>query len=179
VLDYPHAPWWNPAQEFAPINPVGFVAGVLTNANVENEWLDRATAFCWDWITRAESFDQYALHNVQRFLAAHRHTKRGTELEAKARRALASGDVIPLDPAEKRGGDTHTPLHFVPSPSHAWRDVFEDHVVERFVDALENAQQPDGGWPIDWEAPGPAAFSEWRGRVTLEAMLVLRNYGRI
>ena len=47
------------------------------------------------------------------------------------------------------------------------------------LDALASRQHDDGGWPIAWTPPSPAAEFEWRGRWTLEALLCLRAYGRI
>ncbi len=41
-----------------------------------------------------------------------------------------------------------------------------------------SASMEDGGWPIPWEAPGPAAQSEWRGTWTLEALSALAAHGQ-
>jgi hypothetical protein len=72
-----------------------------------------------------------------------------------------------------------TPLKIAPTPEHPTRALIADEVIEAHLDDLLGRQQPDGGWPIHWKAPGPAAVAEWRGRWTLEALLTLRAYGRL
>jgi hypothetical protein len=37
----------------------------------------------------------------------------------------------------------------------------------------------DGGWPIAWEPPGPAAASAWRAIVTIEALRTLDANDRL
>jgi hypothetical protein len=72
-----------------------------------------------------------------------------------------------------------TPLHLCPSPDAIARAAFADDLIEAHLDALASRQQDDGGWPITWNAPSPAAELEWRGRLTWEALSRLRAYGRI
>jgi hypothetical protein len=57
--------------------------------------------------------------------------------------------------------------------------LFADDLLAAHLDDLASAQQSDGGWPITWESPGVGAAMEWRGRVTIEALLRLRAYGRL
>jgi hypothetical protein len=45
------------------------------------------------------------------------------------------------------------------------------------LDELAAGQHDDGGWTFDWPAPSPAAEAEWRGSVTVDALVVLRAYG--
>jgi hypothetical protein len=94
--------------------------------------------------------------------------------------ALASGRVVPLDPAAKPSSpDTHTPLQFATTPEHPLRRFFSDAVIDGFLDRLVADQQEDGGWPIDWPAPGTTATNEWRAIRTLEALQILSAYGRL
>ena len=81
---------------------------------------------------------------------------------------------IPQAPVEDYG---LTPLHFASSPASNWRLLFTDAQIEAHLQDLLDRQQPDGGWPISWDAPGPAAYNEWRGRWTLEAIDTLVAYG--
>ncbi len=48
----------------------------------------------------------------------------------------------------------------------------------RQLDALASAQQEDGGWQFNWLDWNPATALEWRGMVTIEALVTLRAYGR-
>ena len=72
-----------------------------------------------------------------------------------------------------------TPLWLCPTPAAIAHPAFADDLIAAHLEDLESRQQTDGGWPITWEAPGPGAAIEWRGRMTLEALMCLRAYGRI
>jgi len=63
-----------------------------------------------------------------------------------------------------------TPLHFAPRPDSNCRALFSVEQIDVHLQDLLTHQQADGGWPIRWEPPGPAAALEWRGRATLEAI---------
>jgi hypothetical protein len=66
-----------------------------------------------------------------------------------------------------------------PLPSPGWASLFTDAQLRGHLEDLRDRQQDDGGWPISWEPPGPAAVCEWRGRWTLESLMVLVDYGLI
>ncbi|BCG61626.1 hypothetical protein PUR_50510 [Paenibacillus sp. URB8-2] len=72
-----------------------------------------------------------------------------------------------------------TPLHFAPKTDAICRPLFTQNQIDSHLEALLKQQMPDGGWPITWEAPGLASELEWRGRVTLEAVCRLSEYGVI
>jgi len=104
---------------------------------------------------------------------------RAREPLARIARIVASGKVVPVDPgAAKPGPDTHTPLDFAPHPEHPLRRFFDAATIDGFLERLVPEQQADGGWPIDWPAAGETAVLEWRAIRTLEALEVLRAYGR-
>lgn len=66
---------------------------------------------------------------------------------------------------------------------HLERAIFEatfhDGSTQRITAILRSYQNDDGGWPIAWEAPSPAAVLEWRAQRTVSALRTLRAYGRI
>ena len=179
VQAYPRAPWWEADGSISQIHTTGAVVGLLTAAGFRHDWLQRAADFCWNWFESTESLNQYEAHSMEVFLRHAGDHDRAIPLEEKAKALLASGQVIPLDPDASAEPDTHTPLHFAPSPDHRWRDAFTDRQIERCLDRLAAEQQDDGGWPIDWPAPGPAAVLEWRGKVTVDALRTLREYRRL
>ncbi len=72
-----------------------------------------------------------------------------------------------------------TPLDLAPRPDALARVCFDDATIEVHLDALVAQQQEDGGWPLSWEPPGEAARAEWRGKWTLDALVVLDAYGRL
>jgi len=71
------------------------------------------------------------------------------------------------------------PLEFAPTPTSLGRSWFDDDLIERHLDHLEQQQRPDGGWSIAWEPPSEASRCDWRGMVTIHALRVLQAYGRL
>ena len=67
---------------------------------------------------------------------------------------------------------------YLPLKTHL-NPAFEDTVIEEHLDAFAARQQEDGGWAISWPAVSPACELEWRGFLTVAALLLLRAYGRI
>jgi hypothetical protein len=57
--------------------------------------------------------------------------------------------------------------------------LFAPELLDAHLDALEARQQPDGGWPVTWDPPAGVAALEWRGRLTIDALIKLQAYGRI
>lgn len=89
----------------------------------------------------------------------------------------ATASFYRVDPASDAYGVT--PLQLCPTPAALGRRAFDDALLGAHLDAPAAAQQEDGGWPISFEPPSPAAVHEWRGRWTLEALGTLRAYGRL
>ena len=69
-------------------------------------------------------------------------------------------------------------MQIAPTPSRA-RELFGAGELDEHLDALEAEQQGDGGWPLTWEPPTDASRLEWRGSRTVEALRILRDYGRL
>jgi hypothetical protein len=86
-------------------------------------------------------------------------------------------NLVALDPAVP--GYVKMPLEFAPHPESMARQLFDQATIDRHLDALEAKQQDDGGWPISWEPPSPAAVNEWRAFITLKWLDTLDRYGRI
>jgi hypothetical protein len=71
------------------------------------------------------------------------------------------------------------PLDFAPLPGGPARTLFAPGVVEAELERLAGAQQPDGGWRVDFDSYSPAATLEWRGHRTVNALVLLRANGVI
>ena len=71
-------------------------------------------------------------------------------------------------------GEVHFPIDFAPWPNSRARRIFGDDLISTHLDALEERQQDDGGWRFNWPAWALGPEAEWRGRVTLHALKVLR-----
>lgn len=174
---YPRGPWWQPSDgDPGALNPTGSLAGHLYGLGVhDHPWLVDATAFCWRAIDALSETSPYEMRALLDFL----------ENVPDRDRALAAwrslGPLflphIAMEPGAT--GDVHPPLAFAPRPDSLARSLVSDDVIAAHLDALEAAQQDDGGWTFGWEAWTPITLPEWRGWVTIESLLTLRAYGRL
>jgi hypothetical protein len=176
--DYPRAPWWqtdeNPDSSL--LMTANLAAPVL-RGGIEHPWLERASEFCWGAIDALDFTSTYSALFAVGFLDATPDRERAESTLAGFGSRLIESGLVALDPDTT--GDVHTPLDFTPRPDVASRALWDDEVIERHLDALAAGQQPDGGWNFGWEAWAPMVEAEWRGVVTLEALTVLRDYGRL
>jgi hypothetical protein len=172
----PHAAHWRTAGEPG-LNPTAGICGLLHYQGIHHPWLERATQTCCDLLLREPPPEAHALRAAA-VLADYLPDRRMADALAEriASALPQAAFFIPDAPVTTYG---LTPLHFSPSPASRWRRLFSDEQIDGHLAGLLERQQPDGGWPISWEAPGPASRSEWRGKWTLEAVSVLVAYGRI
>jgi hypothetical protein len=71
------------------------------------------------------------------------------------------------------------PLDFAPFPGGPARSLFRPDVVDAELERLADAQQPDGGWRVDFASYSPQATLEWRGYRTVQALALLRTNGAL
>jgi len=171
---YPHAPWWSlgPPSSFLTF---ALAAALHAGGTSGDEWLDRATEWCWGQVDRAAQPAGYWLKYACAFLDA-------VPDEDRARAAIASlatrvGPAA-LAPAGGAEGETLRPLDLSPRPGLRSRALVSEDVVEAHLDAVAREQQEDGGWMFDWLAWSPEQTSAWRGIVTIRALTWLRHNGR-
>jgi len=175
---YPHAPWWT-AEENQPasVNPTAAIAGILHKRGVHDAWPASATEFCWRAIEAREDMEVHALMCILTFLenAPEQDRARGA-FEVIGKRILEQG-LVCMDPDDP--GYVKKPLDWAPRPESWCRELFDDEVIDTHLDALAARQRDDGGWSISWEAISPACELEWRGVLTVDALLTLKAYGRL
>ena len=177
VRDYPHAPWWETAdQPLASLNPTAAIAALLHKHRVEHLWLTAATEYCWRQLDTMEQTTPYEMRAVLPFLEYVSDRERAGQVFARVGPKILEQKLVTLHPTTEE--ETHSPLNFAPHPQSFARRLFSDEVIETHLDALASAQQEDGGWQFNWLAWNPATALEWRGVVTLEALVTLRAYGR-
>jgi len=175
---YPRAPWWQPDEPLqARLMPTGGIAGYLHKNGVEDPWLDRATEFCWKAFEEGEPEEVHDLLFGLVFLENAPEKERARKaFEAVGERILSRG-LVCLDAHDE--GYVQKPLDWAPRPESWCRELFETSVIEEHLDAFAARQQEDGGWAISWPPVSPTCELEWRGFVTMNALLLLRAYGRI
>ncbi len=172
--DYPHALWFEP--EPGSMLTLGLAAALHAGGVTDDAWLDRATSWCWRLIETAERPRGYWLKFACGFLDA-------VPDDQRARAAIASlaarVDASALAPIGGTEGEALRPLDLSPRPGSRSRGLLSDDQVEAHLDAVESEQQQDGGWMFDWRAWAPAQMTDWRGNVTLRALIWLRDNGRL
>jgi hypothetical protein len=171
----PHAPWWVPAEG----NPVsliqtGQIAGVLYARGFAHPWRDGATEVMWRGIDQLTDPNAYEMFGVLAFLQHVPDRPRAENALQRIGQPLRA--LVTLDPNAE--GETHSPLDFASLPDSIARSLFDDATIEAHLDHLAGAQLEDGGWMFNWPAWSPAAESDWRGFLTVDALRVLRANGR-
>ena len=171
----PHAPWWVPAEG----NPVsliqtGQIAGVLYARGFNHPWRDGATEVMWRGIDQLTEPNPYEMFGVLAFLEHVPDRARAENALQRIGQSLRA--LVALDPNAE--GETHSPLDFAPLPDSIARKLFGDATIEAHLDHLAGAQREDGGWTFNWPAWSPAAESDWRGFLTVDALRLLRANGR-
>jgi hypothetical protein len=177
IFDYPRAAHWNPPSSGSDSpNPTAGLAGLLHYQGADHEWLRRASEWCWRRLERPLG-DAHEIATALRFLGYAPERARAGELAIR----LATEAPRTKWFLEKAGTSDYgvTPLGLCPTLTSIGRAAFSDDLIAAHLDDLASRQQSDGGWPITWQAPGDGAAIEWRGRLTLEALLILRAYGRL
>lgn len=177
IVGYPRAGHWA-ADEYPPgLNPTAAIAGHALELGIEHPWVDRATEFC---LREAESGrlpdEAHELLGLAKLLVAAPDQGRAASILSAVAAALPSAAFMNLDAAEEGYG--LTPLDFAPTPSSVASAWFDDAQLAAHLERLEHEQQPDGGWPLAWQPPGPASECEWRAIRTVRAMSTLRSHGR-
>ena len=177
MLDYPRAAHWaalDPPSDSP--NPTAAIVGLLLYQGIDHPWLDRATAWCWRRLERPID-EAHAIRAALTFLQFAPDRERA---EALALRIAGGAHAVRYFKAAPGWGSYGvTPLQLTPAPDAVGRAAFPDALLAAHLDDLAAGQAEDGGWPIAWTPPGPGAAAEWRGVWTLEALRLLRAYGRI
>jgi hypothetical protein len=177
AMNYPRAPHWSEISPEASVNPTAALAALLYQLQVEHPWRERATAYCFDELERAVPREAHAIRCVFHFLEWVPDQERAAALTDRVADALPTAEWFRSEPDDETYGVA--PPSFAPTPQSPWRARFDDSAFDAHLDRLARDQQPDGGWPISWNAPGPAAELEWRGIETLRAIRILDAYARL
>lgn len=172
----PRGPWWVPVDGLpGSLNPTASIAGLLLKHGVSHPWVTRATEFCWTAIDGLSAPDPFDVLSVLKFLENAPDRPRADLSWALLRPLVLS--VAELDPQAE--GYVHGPLDFAPLPGSLARAAFPTDVIAQHLDALSAKQKDDGGWDFAFPAWTPITRFEWRGWVTVDALLTLHANGRL
>jgi hypothetical protein len=165
----------------------GPVVGLLHRNGVWHAWLFRATDFCWQAVESLRPSHPYEVEAAVTFLDAVPDRPRAQAFADRLGRLVRERRLAVLDPDDLGAspgapgdapGGHRFPHDYAPSPGSLARAWFTDAEMARSLDFLAAEQRADGGWPVRRPEWTPAAALEARPRVTLDALRVLRAYGR-
>jgi hypothetical protein len=175
ALDFPRAPWMQPSPGGSHLTFA--IAGKLWELGSTGPWLARATDWCWARLEAPDGLDGYWAKFALDFLDQVPDEARALAAIERIRPALSPDGSLPVPGGTD--GEHLTPLGLSGRPGRRSRALFTDGQIEAGLDALEASQQADGGWTFDFLAWSPGQLAEWRGIVTLGALLTLGAHGRI
>ncbi|QHF96644.1 hypothetical protein DEH18_25485 [Streptomyces sp. NHF165] len=185
-----------PAAPFVPVvdSPpsdllaTGPVVGTLHRNGVWHAWLFRATDYCWETIERLDKTHPYEVLAALAFLEGVPDRSRARAAADRLGAVVREQRLVVTDPARTADfpvpegyapGEHHYVTDFARTPGALARRWFSDAEMDAGLDHLENRQQDDGGWPLDRRTWAPGTEVESRPRVTLDALLTLRAFGRL
>jgi hypothetical protein len=177
VEEGPHAPWWKATGE-AWLNPTAGIVGLLQKHAVKHPWVTVANEYCWRRLEN-EELDRVGPDDaisILRFLEATPERERASTAFGVLGEVIKSRLVV-YDPQQT--GYVKGPLDFATSSDRMAYSLFDSDTIATHLDALAQRQQADGGWPISWAPPSPAAIGEWRAFITIKWLVVLDRYGRL
>jgi hypothetical protein len=180
------APFWagaDPARSSLQLTAVVAATAYRVAASVPavagHQWLAAATEHCLAAVQRIDAGTHaMELAFAVQFLDAAAAVRPEARAAVDRLRELVPGDGL-LHVAGGAPEEFMRPLDFAPLPGGPARTLFAPAVVEAELDRLAAGQQDDGGWTVDFVSYSPAATLEWRGRRTVEALLLLRANGRL
>ena len=181
AAEHPHAPWMVPSEGGSQLTFA--LAGALWPApragasDAAVRWLQSATDWCWARLERPHELSAYAVKFALDFLDRVPDEDRARERIEALRPRLDADGALPV--AGGTEDERLGPLTLSERPASRSRALFADEHIAAELDALERAQQDDGGWRFDWLAWSPGQTVEWRGAVTLRALCTLRAHGRL
>ena len=185
MAQWPHAPWLVPDQGprgvdgAPPANDIqtGLMAGTLHKRGVRHPWLDGATQVMWTRIGQLTEPSPYGMAGMLAFLQHVPDRDRARAAMDRLGPMIIDSGIVTLDPDAP--GEVHSPLNFAPRPDSIARPLFDEATIKAHLDHLAQAQLEDGGWTFNWLAWSPAAEREWRGALTVDALRLLRENGRL
>ena len=173
--NYPRAAHWS-SESYPPgLNPTAAIVGHAHALTSDHPWVSGATEYCFDAIETGATLDMgFELLAVTKLLAHAPDQDRARAASRTMAAAIESAAFVKYDATSDDYGVT--PLEFAPTPNSYARPWFPDQIIDQHLQALGDAQMPDGGWPVEWDPPTAASLQAWRGIRTLDAVATARAY---
>lgn len=139
-------------------------------------WLDRATRYCFDQISRIDEppFAYVMSFSLQLLDVAAETYEEAGDLLGHLMQFVPVDGALPVV-----GGAEGETVHISSEPGLPLHELLGPEVLKNRLDQLARDQLPDGGWPVDFTSYSEAAKLEWRGYMTAQAVATLRMNGRV
>ena len=172
---HPHAPW------MVPSHGSGFLtfalAATLWHAGSPHPWLQRATEWCWTELERPGDVGGYTVKFAVDFLDAVPDPGRAAGAVERLRPSIGADGCIRVPGGTE--DEKIRPLDVSERPGTPSRALFTEDQIAADLVRLEQGQQDDGGWDVDYLHWSPGQSVEWRGIATLRALESLHAHGRL
>ncbi|MCX5602453.1 hypothetical protein OOK29_30265 [Streptomyces phaeochromogenes] len=175
ALGHPRTPWMEPNDESSFLTFA--IAGRLHQLGVEHPWLDAATAWSWRELEAQKEAGGYTVEFALQFLDAVPDPDRAAAAIDRLRPSIRPDGTVPVPGGIE--GEHIKPLELSPRPEAPSRALFTPAQIDADLDRLEGEQLDDGGWDFHFLHWMSAQSTEWRGIVTLGALNILREHGRL
>ncbi len=188
VNDWPHAPWWTwsgPGQPGFSANPgIEFVAHLWRYRKaVDPEFLSQITVAADALLAQLPG--QPEMHDLLCVIRLAETPSVPARLRNQAVRYVrqAGPAIVARNPASWTGYEVK-PLLLAPEADSLLAPLLADTVKDNLQFEIER-QGADGAWAPNWNWGGlfprdwPGAEREWKGVLTLQALLTLRSYGSL
>ncbi len=172
---HPHAPWMVPSRGGSHLTFA--IAAALWQSGSTAPWLQVGTDWCWARLEGPDRLNGYWVKFALDFLDSVPDSPRVREAIDGLGSQLDDDGSLPVP-----GGTEHerlTPLTLSERPDGRSRALFTQAQIDADLDLLERGQEDDGGWTFDWLAWSAGQSVEWRGAVTLRALIKLAEHGRL
>jgi hypothetical protein len=175
VGDHPHAPHWSDASTEPSLNPTASLAGFLWKWGIDHPWRDEATTFCWATLDETAPIDAHTAAGLLRFLEFVPDRDRATATVDEVRSGLRSMPWLRYD--AKVEGYGVTPLR--PNPAGPVGRPVPHPGFRRTPRRTRSKPERRRRLGRHLADDRTRAVSAWRGRLTLQNLLVLQAYSRL
>lgn len=181
---YPRAPWWDyqgarTGPEWG--NPSAEVLGYLLQyaSSVKDEkFLEKVTQQA---LQRLDAVTEPEQHEVKCYIRLYELAD--TQLQARLHDRIAAHIKQLAKTDEKEWeGYVATPLTFIESPDSPFADVFDASTLRKNTEYLHKQMITGDHWEPTWEwgqfeVEWAQAKQDWSGKLTVDNLIVLKNFG--
>ena len=187
VDTYPHAPWWDYERSQQGLgwgNPAAEILGYLLQYRAfihDAALIEAVKKRALERLDKLTNQVEPDFHELLCYIRLHQQADQGLQTQIYEPLANLMTKVVNTNPKEW-GSYVATPLTFVKAPDSPFISLFDPKLIAANLDHLKQAVVNDDHWEPtwDWGDSYPEAWSQakqaWSGKLTVEAMMVLKAF---